>query len=92
MHRRNGHAQTQLINCLPVLANKVESHTLLVQAGARYAEGLLKALGIPQAIVVGHSAGALTAMELFKRYVLLLIFACGGKVHSAGCLAQSLFA
>ena len=38
-----------------------------VQAGARYAEGLLKALGIMQAIVVGHSAGALTAMELFKR-------------------------
>lgn len=38
-----------------------------MQAGARYAEGLLKALGIKQAIAVGHSAGALTAMELFKR-------------------------
>ena len=40
----------------------------MFQAGARYAEGLLKALGIQQAIVVGHSAGALTAMEVFKRY------------------------
>ena len=40
---------------------------LCVQAGARYAEGLLKALGIKQAIAVGHSAGALTAMEVFKR-------------------------
>ncbi len=39
-----------------------------VQAGARYAEGLLKALGVQQAILVGHSAGALTAMEVFKRY------------------------
>ena len=38
-----------------------------LQAGARYAEGLLKALGIKQAVAVGHSAGALTAMELFKR-------------------------
>ena len=40
-----------------------------LQAGARYAEGLLKALGVQQAIAVGHSAGALTAMELFKRCV-----------------------
>ena len=40
-----------------------------LQAGARYAEGLLKALGVQQAILVGHSAGALTAMELFKRWV-----------------------
>lgn len=39
----------------------------ILQAGARYAEGLLKALGVQQAIAVGHSAGALTAMELFKR-------------------------
>lgn len=42
---------------------------IILQAGARYAEGLLKALGVQQAILVGHSAGALTAMELFKRYV-----------------------
>ena len=45
------------------------SDAVTTQAGARYAEGLLKALGVQQAIVVGHSAGALTAMELFKRYV-----------------------
>ncbi|DBA94317.1 hypothetical protein WJX77_007900 [Trebouxia sp. C0004] len=44
-----------------------EGNPYTSEAGARYAEGLLKALGIPQAIVVGHSAGALTAMELFKR-------------------------
>lgn len=46
---------------------------MVVQAGARFAEGLLKALGVQQALVVGHSAGALTAMELFKRCVHLLL-------------------
>lgn len=30
----------------------------------------MKALGVEQAILVGHSAGALTAMEVFKRYLL----------------------
>ena len=30
----------------------------------------MKALGVEQAILVGHSAGALTAMELFKRCVM----------------------
>lgn len=51
---------------------------MVVQAGARYAEGLLKALGVQQALVVGHSAGALTAMELFKRcvHLLLLVAPC----------------
>lgn len=49
---------------------------LLLQAGARYAEGLLKALGVQQAILVGHSAGALTAMELFKRCVHRLPALC----------------
>lgn len=44
-----------------------EGNPYTSEAGARYAEGLLKALGIKQAIAVGHSAGALTAMELFKR-------------------------
>ena len=39
----------------------------LLQGGARLAEGLCRALGISQAVLVGHSAGALTAMEVFKR-------------------------
>jgi pimeloyl-ACP methyl ester carboxylesterase len=37
------------------------------EGGARLAEGLLHALGVTEAVAVGHSAGALTAMELFKR-------------------------
>ena len=39
----------------------------LLQGGASLAEGLCRALGISQAVLVGHSAGALTAMEVFKR-------------------------
>ena len=39
----------------------------LLQGGARLAEGLCRALGISKAVLVGHSAGALTAMEVFKR-------------------------
>lgn len=37
------------------------------KGGARLAEGLCRALGISKAVLVGHSAGALTAMEVFKR-------------------------
>lgn len=58
----------------------------LLQAGARYAEGLLKALGVQQAILVGHSAGALTAMELFKRCVhrlfALQVVGCCWQLHT----------
>ncbi|KAK9821989.1 hypothetical protein WJX81_003986 [Elliptochloris bilobata] len=47
------------------------------QGAARLALGLLDALGIEKAVVVGHSAGALVTMELFKRAperVLGLVF------------------
>jgi len=35
------------------------------------AAGLLEALGVRKAIVVGHSAGAVTAVELFRRYIVI---------------------
>lgn len=47
-----------------------------MQAGARYTEVLMKALGVEQAILVGHSAGALTAMELFKRCLCCVLRLC----------------
>ena len=37
------------------------------QGGARLAAGLLQRLGVKQAVVVGHSAGGLTALELHRR-------------------------
>ena len=53
----------------------------LLQGGARLAEGLCRALGISQAVLVGHSAGALTAMEVFKRCKAVLSehMACGAS-------------
>ena len=58
----------------------------LLQGGARLAEGLCRALGISQAVLVGHSAGALTAMEVFKRCRAVLSEqmreSCGASVQS----------
>ena len=60
-----------LLRGLPAQQMKIESSKAimpgLLQGGARLAEGLCRALGISQAVLVGHSAGALTAMEIFKR-------------------------
>ena len=39
----------------------------VLQGGARLAAGLLEALGVEEAVVVGHSAGAVTAVELYRR-------------------------
>ena len=40
-----------------------------MQGGARLAAGLLEKLGVSRAVVVGHSAGGLTALELHRRHV-----------------------
>ena len=45
---------------------------MLTQGNARLAVGLLDALGINQAIVVGHSQGALVAMEMYLRSACLV--------------------
>ena len=42
-------------------------HDFCSQGNARLALGLMDALGIRQAIVVGHSQGALVAMEMYLR-------------------------
>ena len=56
------------------------------EGGARLAAGLLEALGVRSAVVVGHSMGAVVAMELLKMCVSALCLRTHpGTICLPGC-------
>lgn len=57
--------------CWECMEESVLNSTLLLQGGARLAAGLLEKLGVDRAIIVGHSAGGCTALELYRRCRLI---------------------
>ncbi len=64
--------------------------TMLAQGGARLAAGLLQKLGVERAVVLGHSAGGLTALELHRRFAadMQQAHACAGhrgRLHAPKC-------
>ena len=60
-----------------------------MQGGARLAAGLLEKLGVGRAVIVGHSAGGLTALELHRRRVLILAAMLAAVCHCLCCAFSS---